>query len=102
MQREEVDLVKDADTGKYFCSWTQLVHSSSEMRVALSPEEWKEAQELLEKAKEALTKLRKAPATVLCHGYTHNVDLSLQDASKYIDKVKGNKEDALYQQLLLI
>ena len=32
VEREEVDLVKDADTGKYFCSWTQLVHSSSEMR----------------------------------------------------------------------
>ena len=32
VKREEVDLVKDADTGKYFCSWTQLVRSSSEMR----------------------------------------------------------------------
>ena len=163
VQREVVDLVKDADAGKYFCSWTQLVRSSSQMRnskvgvaggmkgmseacssqllgifdsvnlghvrptendlrgtvpviedekeastpaeapaVALSPEEWKEAQELLEKAKEVLTKLGKARATLLCHGYTHNVDLSLQDASKYIDKVKGNKEDALDQQLLLI
>ena len=34
--------------------------------------------------------------------YTHNVDFSLQDAGKYIEKVKDQKDDAIYKQLLLI